>query len=86
MAIYFGILHMEISVPKTKVMSLFAEGAPITAFTCNGLPVEKVDSFKYLDSKTMTPKTVSLVMQTLYKSTLDEAFNIRQTVDAVVVS
>ena len=39
---------MEISVVKTKVMSFFAEGAPITAFTCNGLPVEQVDSFRYL--------------------------------------
>ena len=29
-------------------MSVFAEGAPVTAFTCNGLPVEKVDSFRYL--------------------------------------
>ena len=48
LAIYFGTLHMEISVAKTKVMSFFAEGAPITAFTCNGLPVEQVDSFKYL--------------------------------------
>ena len=39
---------MEISVPKTKVRSFFAEGAPITAFACNGLPVEQVNSFKYL--------------------------------------
>ena len=37
---------------------------------------------------TMAPKTVGLVMQTLHKSTLDEAFTIRQNVesDAVVVS
>ena len=48
LAIYFGTLHMEISVPKTKVMSFFAEGAPITAFTCNGLPGEQIDSFKYV--------------------------------------
>ena len=32
------------------------------------------------------PETVCLVMQTLYKSTLNEAFIIRQIVDAVVVS
>ena len=35
---------------------------------------------------TMAPKMVSLVMQTLHKSTLDEASIIRQIVDAVVVS
>ena len=35
---------------------------------------------------TMAPKMVSLVMQTLHKSTLDEASTIRQIVDAVVVS
>ena len=35
---------------------------------------------------TMAPKMLSLVMQTLHKSTLDEASIIRQTVDAVVVS
>ena len=34
----------------------------------------------------MAPETVCLVMQTLYKSTLNEAFIIRQIADAVVVS
>ena len=34
----------------------------------------------------MAPETVCLVMQTLYKSTLNEAFIIRQIVDAVVIS
>ena len=34
----------------------------------------------------MAPETVCLVMQTFYKSTLNEAFIIRQIVDAVVVS
>ena len=34
----------------------------------------------------MASETVCLVMQTLYKSTLNEAFIIRQIVDAVVVS
>ena len=34
----------------------------------------------------MAPETVCLVMQTLYKGTLNEAFIIRQIVDAVVVS
>ena len=37
LAIYFGALHIEINIPKTKVMSFFAEQAPITAFMCNGL-------------------------------------------------
>ena len=36
-AIYFGTLHMDISVPKTKVMSFFAEKAPITALNLLGL-------------------------------------------------
>ena len=34
----------------------------------------------------MAPETVCLIMQTLYKSTLNEAFIIRQIVDAVVLS
>ena len=34
----------------------------------------------------MAPESVCLVMQTLYKSTLNKAFIIRQIVDAVVVS
>ena len=34
----------------------------------------------------LAPETVCLVMQTLYKGTLNEAFIIRQSVDAVVVS
>ena len=34
----------------------------------------------------LAPETVCLIMQTLYKSTLNEAFIIRQIVDAVVVS
>ena len=39
-----------------------------------------------LQLDTMTPETVCLVMQTLHKNTLNEAFIIRQIVDAVVVS
>ena len=34
----------------------------------------------------MAPETVCLVMQTLYKGTLNEVFIIRQVVDAVMVS
>ena len=29
-------------------MSLFAEGAPVAAFTCNDLSIEQIDSCKYL--------------------------------------
>ena len=48
MAAYFGALHMDISVPKTKVMVLFAGEEPATSFTCNGSSIEQVDTFKYL--------------------------------------
>ena len=48
LAFYFGTLHMEVSVPKTKGMCFFIDRAPITALKGNGLPVEQVDSFKYL--------------------------------------
>ena len=48
LAAYFDTLHMEISTSKTKVMSLFAEETPTTVFTCNGLPLVQVDTFKYL--------------------------------------
>jgi len=50
---YCATLHMEISVAKTKVMvvSKSSAGSPTlaaVAFTCNGLPVRRVDTFKYL--------------------------------------
>ena len=35
-------------MPKTKVMIVSAEPAPIVAFTCNGNPIEQVATFKYL--------------------------------------
>ncbi len=50
---YCATLHMEISVTKTKVMVVSKPSArspaPTTPiFTCNGLPVGRVDTFKYL--------------------------------------
>ncbi len=44
---YCAILHMEISVLKTKVMVVSPVPAPAVAF-CNGNPIEQVTSFKYL--------------------------------------
>ncbi len=41
-------LHMEISVPKTKVMVVSAAPTLSRTFTCNGNPVEQVVTFKYL--------------------------------------
>ena len=41
---------MEINVAKTKVMVASVRVPPpvATVFTCNGVPVEHVDTFKYL--------------------------------------
>ena len=48
---YCAILHMQVSVAKTKVMVVSKPSArsptPAAAvFTCNGLPVGRVDTFK----------------------------------------
>ena len=48
LAAYCATLHMEISVPKTKVMIVSAVPAPAVTFTCNGNPVEQVTTFNYL--------------------------------------
>ena len=48
LAAYCATLHMEISVPKTKVMIVSAAPAPPQTFSCNGSPVEQVTTFKYL--------------------------------------
>ena len=52
LAVYCATLHMEINVAKTKVMVVSKHSVrspPVaTVFTCNGLPVEHVDTFKYL--------------------------------------
>ena len=45
---YCAIMHMEISVPKTKVMVVSPVPAPAAAFSCNGNPIEQVATFKYL--------------------------------------
>ncbi len=45
---YCAVLHMEISVLKTKVMVVSPVPAPAVAFLCNGNPIEQVTSFKYL--------------------------------------
>ncbi|KAL3138694.1 hypothetical protein ABBQ32_14201 [Trebouxia sp. C0010 RCD-2024] len=41
-------LHMEVSVPRTKVMVVSDVPMVPVAFTCIGYPVEQVTSFKYL--------------------------------------
>ncbi len=48
MSSYCAILHMEISVLKTKVMVVSPVPAPAVAFLCNANPIEQVISFKYL--------------------------------------
>ncbi len=45
---YCAVLHMEISVLKTKVMIVSPVPAPAVAFSCNDNPIEQVTSFKYL--------------------------------------
>ena len=45
---YCAMLHMEISVPKTKVMVFSRVPLSAAAFSCNGNLVEQVSSFKYL--------------------------------------
>ncbi|DBA94454.1 TPA: hypothetical protein ACH3X1_002049 [Trebouxia sp. C0004] len=45
---YCAILHMEISILKTKVMVVSPVPVPAVAFSCNGNPVEQVTTFKYL--------------------------------------
>ena len=45
---YCAVLHMEISVLKTKVMIVSHVPAPAVAFSCNDNPIEQVTSFKYL--------------------------------------
>ena len=45
---YCAMLHMEISVPKTKVMVVSRVPLSAAAFSCNGNLVEQVSTFKYL--------------------------------------
>ena len=44
---YCAMLHMEISVPKTKVMVVSRVPLSAAAFSCNGNLVEQVSTFKY---------------------------------------
>jgi len=41
-------MHMEIDVPKTKVMVVSVVPAPAMVFSCNGNAVKQVATFKYL--------------------------------------
>ncbi len=45
---YCAILHMEISVPKTKILVVSPVPVPAVAFPCNDNPVEQVSTFKDL--------------------------------------
>ena len=45
---YCAMLHMEISVPKTKIMIVSPVPVSGAAFSCNGNSVEQVATFKYL--------------------------------------
>lgn len=45
---YCAMLHMETSVPKTKIMIVLPTPVSGAAFSCNGNPVEQVATFKYL--------------------------------------
>ena len=45
---YCATLHMEVSVPKTKVMVVSPVPAPAVAFLCNSSPIEQLATFKYL--------------------------------------
>jgi len=48
LAAYCQTIHMQISVPKTKVMVVSAATPPPVTFTCNGHNIDQVQSFKYL--------------------------------------
>ena len=45
---YCAIMHVEISVPKTKVTVVSPVPAPAAAFSYNGNAIEQVATFKYL--------------------------------------
>ncbi len=44
---YRDVLHMEMSVPKTKIMVVSPVPTPAVAFSCNDNPIEQVTAFKY---------------------------------------
>ena len=88
------MLYLQhLSIPAYAMVSLM-KSLTVKGF---GIVNDRTDTYLILNVQscrlqlepsleTMTPKTVSLVMQTLHKSTLDEASIITQIVDAVVVS
>ena len=86
------MLYLQhLSIPAYAMVSLM-KSLSVKGF---GIVNDCTDTYLILQScrlqlepslDTTAPKTVSLVMQTLHKSTPDEAFMIRQIVDAVVVS
>ena len=88
------MLYLQhLSIPANAMVSLM-KSLTVKGF---GIVNDRTDTYLILNVQscrlqlepsldTMAPKMVSLVMQTLHKSTLDEASTIRQIVDAVVVS
>ena len=90
------MLYLQhLSIPAYAMVSLM-KSLTVKGF---GIVNDRTDTYVILNVQscrlqlepsldTMAPKNlmVSLVMQTLHKSTLDEASIIRQIVDAVVVS
>ncbi len=63
LASYCATLHLEISVPKTKVMIVANVSTVLVAFTCNGNPVEQVTSFRYLGLHFHQSGAISHVIQ-----------------------
>ena len=45
---YCANLHMEISMPKTKIVVVSPVPTPAVAFSCNGNFIQQVTTFKYL--------------------------------------
>ena len=56
-----AMLHMEISVPKTKVTIVSPVPVSAAAFPCNGNPVEQVSTFKYLGHSHESDALVHLI-------------------------
>ena len=48
LGVFCNMLHMEISVAKTRVMVVSKAVCPSAVFTCNLQPIEQVQTFKYL--------------------------------------
>ena len=79
LAIYCVTLHMEINVAKTKVMVVSKPSGrvppPVAAvFTCSGLAVEHVDTFKYSGLHFHTSGGISRLIAPLKASGTAAAF------------